>query len=62
MLTAIQHFNDEAFEALDAGVPVEELIDIDAVARLNRMNTQDDWESYIQELKSDTTEQLRELY
>ena len=62
MLTAIQHFNDEAFEALEAGVPVDEIIDIEAVARLNRMNTQDDWEEYIEELNSDITDQLRELY
>jgi V/A-type H+-transporting ATPase subunit A len=62
MLTAIQHFNDQAFEALEAGVPVDEIIDIDAVARLNRMNTQEDWEAYIEELKEDITDQLRELY
>ncbi|WP_254839940.1 ATP synthase subunit A [Natronomonas marina] len=62
MLTAIQHFNDQAFEALEAGVPVEEIIDIDAVSRLNRMNTQDDYEAYIEELKDDITEQLREMY
>ena len=62
MLTAIQHFNDEAFDALEAGVPVEEIIDIDAIARLNRMNTQDDWRSYIEELNSDITEQLEEMY
>lgn len=62
MLTAIQHFNDEAFEALDAGVPVEEIIDVDAVPQLNRMNTQEDYEEYIEELKGDLTDQLRELY
>ena len=62
MLAAIRHFNDEAFDALEAGVPVEEIIDIDAVARLNRMNTQADWESYIEELEADVTDQLRELY
>ena len=62
MLAAIRHFNDEAFDALEAGVPVEEIIDIDAVPRLNRMNTQADWESYIEELEADVTDQLRELY
>ncbi|PSP46355.1 V-type ATP synthase subunit A, partial [Halobacteriales archaeon QH_7_69_31] len=31
MLAAIRHFNDEAFDALEAGVPVEEIVDIDAV-------------------------------
>ncbi len=62
MLTAIQHFNEEAFDALEAGVPVEEIIAIDAAARLNRMNTQENYEEYIEELKGDIAEQLRELY
>ena len=62
MLTAIQHFNDRAFEALEAGVPVEEIIDVEAVPRLNRMNTEENFEEYIEELKSDLTDQLRELY
>jgi V/A-type H+-transporting ATPase subunit A len=62
MLTSIQHFNEEAFEALEAGVPVEEIIDIDSVSRLNRMNTQENYEEYIQELKDDVADELRELY
>ncbi len=62
MLTAIQHFNDEAFEALDAGVPIEEIVDIDAAPRLNRMNTQAEYEAYIEELKEDITSQLKEHY
>ena len=62
MLTAIQHFNDETAEALEAGVPVEEIIDIEAAAKLNRMNTQEEYDQYIDDLKSEITEQLRELY
>ncbi|WP_181692068.1 ATP synthase subunit A [Natronomonas sp. LN261] len=62
MLTAIQHFNEEAFEALEAGVPVEEIVDVEAIPRLNRMNTQEDYEAYIEELKDDVAEQLRERY
>ena len=62
MLTAIQRFNEEAFDALEAGVPVEEIADVDAVSRLNRMNTQDDYEAYIDELKDDIAEALRERY
>ena len=62
MLTAIQHFNEEAFDALEAGVPVEEIIDVDAVPQLNRMNTQEDFEAYISELKDDLSDQLREKY
>ncbi|NIB99676.1 ATP synthase subunit A [Halobacterium sp. R2-5] len=62
MLTAIQTFNDEAFEALEAGVPVDEIQNVDAAPRLNRMGVQEDWEEYIEELKDDLTEQLRDLY
>ncbi|WP_178918266.1 ATP synthase subunit A [Natronomonas gomsonensis] len=62
MLTAIQHFSEEAFDALEAGVPIEEIIDVDAVPQLNRMNTQDDFEVYISELKDDLSDQLREKY
>ncbi|MFQ3318677.1 MAG: V/A-type H+-transporting ATPase subunit A [Natronomonas sp.] len=62
MLTAIQHFNDEAFDALEAGVPVDEIVNVDALPRLNRMNTQEDYEAFIGELKDDVSEQLREKY
>jgi V/A-type H+-transporting ATPase subunit A len=59
---AIKTFNDEAFDALDAGVPIEEIIAIDAVPRLNRIGVQDDWEEYVEELEDDIASQLRELY
>jgi V/A-type H+-transporting ATPase subunit A len=62
ILTAIKTFNDEAFDALDAGVPVPEITDIDAAPRLNRIGVQEDWEAYIEELKEDIAEQLREKY
>ncbi|MFB6071331.1 MAG: ATP synthase subunit A, partial [Halobacterium sp.] len=62
MLTAIKTFNDEAFDALEAGVPVEEIQDVDAAPRLNRMGVQEDYHEYIEELKDDLTEQLRDLY
>ncbi|WP_380681552.1 ATP synthase subunit A [Salinigranum sp. GCM10025319] len=62
MLGAIKTFNDEAFEALEAGVPVEEIQDIDAAPRLNRIGVQEDWEAYIEELKEDIAAQLREKY
>ena len=62
MLTAIKTFNDEAFEALEAGVPVDEIQNVDAAPRLNRMGVQEDYEEYIEELKDDLTEQLRDLY
>ncbi len=62
ILTAIKLYNDEAFDALEAGVPVEEIVDVDAIPRLNRIGVQEDWESYVEQLDSDITDQLRELY
>ncbi|NUB89650.1 ATP synthase subunit A [Haloterrigena sp. SYSU A558-1] len=62
MLEAIKTFNDEAFDALEAGVPVEEITDVDAAPRLNRMGTAEEWESFIEEIENDLQEQLRALY
>ncbi|MFA1612113.1 ATP synthase subunit A [Halobellus rubicundus] len=62
MLTTIETFNDEAFDALEAGVPVDEIIDIDAAPRINRIGVQEDYEEFVEELTSDITEQLRSLY
>ncbi|GAB3667984.1 ATP synthase subunit A [Halopiger thermotolerans] len=62
MLQAIKTFNDEAFEALDAGVPVDEIQDVDAAPRLNRMGTAEDWDEFIDEIEADLKEQLRALY
>jgi V/A-type H+-transporting ATPase subunit A len=62
ILTTIKTFNDEAFDALEAGVPVEEITGIDALPRINRIGVQDEYEAYMDELKDDITEQVRELY
>jgi V/A-type H+-transporting ATPase subunit A len=64
ILGAIKTFNDEAFDALDAGVPVEEITDIDALPRLNRIGTtpDDEAEAFVEDLEADITEQLRALY
>ena len=62
MLTTIQTFNDEAFDALEAGVPVDEIIDIEALPRINRIGVQDDYEAYVDELKGDIESQIRSLY
>ncbi|WP_312911298.1 ATP synthase subunit A [Natronosalvus caseinilyticus] len=62
MLQAIKTFNDEAFEALDAGVPVDEIRDVEATPRLNRMGTAEDWHAFIDELESDLESQIRALY
>jgi len=62
ILTTIKTFNDEAFDALEAGVPVEEITDIDALPRINRIGVQEEYEAYMDELKDEITEQIRELY
>ncbi len=62
MLLAIKTFNDEAFAALDAGVPIEEIQDVDAAPRLNRMGTAEEWTEFIDELEADLETQIRELY
>jgi V/A-type H+-transporting ATPase subunit A len=62
ILGAIKTFNDEAFDALDAGVPVDEITDIEAAPRLNRIGVQEEWEAYVDELRADIESQLRDLY
>ncbi|WP_222916457.1 ATP synthase subunit A [Natrinema sp. SYSU A 869] len=62
MLGAIKTFNDEAFEALEAGVPIEEITDVDAAPQLNRMGTAEEWEEFIDGIESDLADQLRALY
>ena len=64
ILHAIKTFNDEAFDALDAGVPVDEITDIDALPRLNRIGTtpDDEAETFVEDIEDDITDQLRELY
>ena len=62
MLGAIKTFDEAAFEALDAGVPVEEITAVEALPRLNRMNTAADWEPFIEDVEAEITAQLEDLY
>ena len=62
ILTTIKTFNDEAFDALEAGVPVEEITAVDALPRINRIGVQEEDEAYMDELKDEITEQIGELY
>ena len=62
MLTTIETFNDEAFDALEAGVPVEDIIDTDSAPRINRIGVQEDYEEYVEDLKAEMKEELRSLY
>ncbi len=64
ILDAIKTFNDEAFDALDAGVPVDEITDIESLPRLNRIGTtpDDETDEFVDEIEAEITEQLRSLY
>ena len=62
ILTATKTYSDEAFEALDAGVPVEDLVSLESTPRINRIGVQEEYEEYIDELKEDITEELRGMY
>ena len=62
MLEAIKTFNDEAFLALEAGVPVEEVQSVDTAPRLNRMSTAEEYEAFIDEVEEEITAELREKY
>jgi V/A-type H+-transporting ATPase subunit A len=62
ILDAIKTYNDEAFDALDAGVPVEDLTDLEAVPRLNRIGVQEDYDEFIDELEADIESEIQELY
>ena len=62
LMGAIKTYNDEAFAALDAGVPVEEITDIDAAPRLNRIGTTAEYEAFIDDVEDSIESQLREKY
>ncbi|MEF8800658.1 MAG: ATP synthase subunit A [Halolamina sp.] len=64
ILGAIKTFNDEAVRALEAGVPVDEITDIDEAPQINRIATQPDDEAdeFVEELEAEIAEQLRKLY
>ncbi|PSP88707.1 ATP synthase subunit A [Halobacteriales archaeon QS_4_69_34] len=62
IMGAIKTYHDEAFAALDAGVPVEEITSIDAAPRLNRIGTTEEYEPFIEEIESDIEHQLGDKY
>jgi V/A-type H+-transporting ATPase subunit A len=62
IMQAIKTYNDEAFAALDAGVPVEEITSIDAAPRLNRIGTTAEYEEFIEDIETNIESQLREKY
>ncbi|MEZ3116340.1 ATP synthase subunit A [Halobaculum sp. MBLA0147] len=64
ILGLIKTFNDEAFDALDAGVPVEEITSVDAAPKINRVATtpDDEYEAFVAEIEENLVEQLRALY
>ena len=64
ILQGIKTYHDEAFDALDAGVPVDEIQSIDAAPRLNRVGTtpDDEADEFVAEIEEQMKTQLRELY
>ena len=62
ILEGIKTFHDEAFEALEAGVPVEEIQSIEAAPRLNRIATTEEYEEFTEDVEDSIEEQLREKY
>ncbi|GAB3683742.1 ATP synthase subunit A [Salinarchaeum chitinilyticum] len=64
ILEGIKTFNDEAFEALDNGVPIDEITDIDAANRLNRIGTtpDDEADEFVSDIEDDIAAELQELY
>jgi V/A-type H+-transporting ATPase subunit A len=62
IMQAIKTYNDEAFAALDAGVPVDEITAIDAAPRLNRIGTTEEYEEFIEDIEENVESQLREKY
>ena len=62
ILTAIKTYNDEAFDALDAGVPVEDLVSLESTPQINRIGVQEEYEEFVADLKDDITEELRGMY
>ena len=62
IMSAIKTFSDEAFEALQAGVPVDEIQSIDAAPRLNRIATTEEYEAFTEDVEESIESQLREKY
>ena len=64
ILEAIKTFHDEAFEALDSGVPIDEIQSIEGPPELNRAGTtpDDEIEAYLSDVEEIITTELRELY
>jgi V/A-type H+-transporting ATPase subunit A len=61
MLSLIRKFNDLAFDALDAGVPVDEIQNVDSAPRLFDIPTEDDWEPLAEEIDEGLDEEFNEL-
>ena len=61
MLRLIRKFNDLAFEALDAGVPVEEIQNVDSAPRMFDIPTEEDWEPLTEEIDEQLDKDFGEL-
>ncbi|MFP4188227.1 MAG: ATP synthase subunit A [Halobacteriales archaeon] len=61
LMRLIRKFNDLAFDALDSGVPVEEIQDVDSAPRLFDIPTEEDWEPVAEEIDEGLDEEFNEL-
>jgi ATP synthase archaeal, A subunit len=62
IMQAIHHFHDAAFEALDAGAPVPEIVAIAAAPQINRIGTQEAYDEYAAEVEEAITAELGGLH
>lgn len=62
ILRLIKKFGEEAFEALDSGIPIEEIQDVDSRDRLFDIPTTEDWEPLVDELDQEIEQELAQLY
>ncbi|MDY6774802.1 MAG: ATP synthase subunit A [Halobacteria archaeon] len=61
MLSLIRKFNDLAFDALDAGVPVEEINQAETPKRLFDIPTEEDWEPLVDEIDDELENEFNEM-
>ncbi len=62
MLDLIQQYNEHAFEALDAGVPVDEIEDVEAAQRFFDIPVEEDWEPLVDEIEEQLDNEFQEMY
>ncbi|MFW5928965.1 MAG: ATP synthase subunit A [Halobacteriota archaeon] len=62
MLGLIRRYNEHAFEALDSGVPVDEIEDVESAPRLFDVATTEDWEPLADEISDQMESEFEEMH